>query len=162
MGSDLRGDDSAGLWVARALQQDGRVAQAADLLIVEGGLAPENHTGQLRAFRPDLVLLVDAAHMDEPPGAVQWVPLDAIDGLSASSHALPLSMLAHYLTLELGCEVAVLGIQPAQNELDSALSPAVRASVDEIVADLTGMLLGNGEWLTLHAKSNDTIPPIAR
>ena len=141
VGSDLRGDDSAGLWVARALLQDGRVARAERLLIVEGGPAPENHTGQLRAFRPELVLLVDAAHLDEPPGTIQWIPLDAIDGMSASSHSLPLSMLARYLTLELSCDVAIIGIQPAQNELDSALSAPVQAAVEEIVGWVGEMLL---------------------
>ncbi len=141
VGSDLGGDDSAGLWVARALLQDERAARAEHLLIVEGGLAPENHTGQLRAFHPDLVLLVDAAHLDQPPGTIEWIPLDAIDGMSASSHSLPLSMLAHYLTLELGCDVAILGIQPAQNELDSALSAHVQAAVEDVVGGVREMFL---------------------
>jgi hydrogenase 3 maturation protease len=141
VGSDLRGDDSAGLWVARALIGDERVTLASHLLVVEGGPAPENHTGAIRSFRPDLVLLVDAAHLDEPPGTIQWIPLDAIDGMSASSHSLPLSILAGYLTNEFGCDVAVLGIQPEQNDLDSQLSPSVRAAVNRIGADLGKMLL---------------------
>jgi len=143
VGSELRGDDSAGLWVARALLQDEHIAQAPHLLVVEGGPAPENHTGQIRAFQPDLVVLIDAAHMDEPPGTVQWIPLEAIDGMSASSHSLPLSILAGYLNLELGGDVAVLGIQPGQNELDSDVSPSVRAAVDEILGGISQALLRN-------------------
>lgn len=132
VGSDLRGDDSAGLWVACGLMNDRRATRRPDLMVLEGGSAPENQTGAVRAFQPDLVLLVDAADLDEPPGMIRWIPLEEIDGVSASSHSLPLSMLAGYLAAELGCEVAVLGIQPGQNEFDSELSPTVRAAVDEI------------------------------
>jgi hydrogenase 3 maturation protease len=141
VGSDLRGDDSAGLCVARALIRDENTARLQNILVIEGGLAPENNTGAIRAFRPDLVLLIDAAHMDEPPGTIQWIPLDVIDGMSASSHSLPLSLLASYLNGDLGCDVVVLGIQPEQNELDSELSLSVRAAVNEISLGLSNMLL---------------------
>ena len=132
IGSDLRGDDSAGLMVARQLLKH---PHAENLLIIEGGPAPENVTGQIRAFHPDNVILIDAAHMDEPPGTVQWIPLDSIDGMSASSHSLPLSMLASYLTAEIGCEVTVLGIQPVQNEIGFGLSSFVKSAVDEITKE---------------------------
>lgn len=141
IGSDLRGDDSAGLMVARALLNDERFASAPHLLIMDGGPAPENHTGKIRAFQPELVLFIDAAQMDELPGTIQRIPLDAIDGMSASSHSLPLSMLAHYLTSEIGCQVIVLGIQPQQNEINTELSPPVCAAVDEILAGISEMLL---------------------
>jgi hydrogenase 3 maturation protease len=137
IGNDLRGDDSAGLVVARALLDDEPCRNDPDLLILEGGPAPENPTGKIRAFQPELVLFIDAAQMDEPPGTVQWIPLDAIDGMSASSHSLPLSMLAQYITADLGCDVAVLGIQPGQNAIGAELTPPVRAAVDEIVAEIS-------------------------
>ncbi len=136
IGSDLRGDDSAGLMVVRQFLKQ---HHTDNLLIIEGGPAPENVTGQIRAFHPDLVILVDAAHIDEPPGAIQWIPLESIDGMSASSHSLPLSMLASYLTAEIGCEVSVLGIQPAQNEIGSNLSPSVQTAVDEIAKELRSL-----------------------
>ncbi len=132
IGSDLRGDDSAGLVVVRQMLQH---SHANNLCIIEGGSAPENVTGQIRAFHPDLVILIDAAHMDMPPGAIQWIPLDSIDGMSASSHSLPLSMLASYLTAEIGCEVSVLGIQPVQNEIGFGLSSFVKSAVDEITKE---------------------------
>ena len=140
IGSDLRGDDSAGLMVARALLDDERFASASHLFIVEGGSAPENHTAKIRTFQPELVLFMDAAQMDEPPGTIRWIPLDSIDGMSASSHSLPLSMLARYLTLEIGCEIAVLGIQPLRNEVNAELSPPIHTAVDEILAGIREML----------------------
>ncbi len=141
VGSDLRGDDSAGLMVARALQADKRFAGVPQLLVLEGGPAPENHTGKLRVFKPELIIFIDAAQMDEPPGTIQWIPLESIDGMSASSHSLPLSMLARFITLEVGCDVAVLGIQSAQNAFDAELSSPVQAAVDEIHAEIRHLFL---------------------
>ncbi len=136
IGSDLRGDDSAGLAVARELLQEQRALCAENLLIVEGGPAPENHTSRIRAFHPELVLFVDAAHMNEAPGTIRWIPPEMIDGMSASSHSLPLSILAKYLMLELDCEVGVLGIQPGQNEFNAELGSLVRSAVDEIEGEI--------------------------
>lgn len=132
IGNDLRGDDSAGLIVARTLQAEKRYQNDLNFLILDGGPAPENLTGKLRAFQPDIVLFIDAAHFDETPGTIQWIPIDSIDGMSASSHSLPLSMLARYIASEFECEVHVLGIQPTQNEIGAELSPPVRAAMDEI------------------------------
>jgi hydrogenase 3 maturation protease len=144
IGNDLRGDDSAGLEVARALLGDERCRKSSDLLILEGGAAPENQTGKIRAFQPELILFVDAAQMDEPPGTVRWIPLTSIDGMSASSHSLPLSMLAQYITIEFDCDVAVLGIQPDQNGIGVDLTPLVRVAVNEIVYELKKQL--NSVW----------------
>lgn len=139
IGNDLRGDDSAGLAAARALLEDERLREMPNLLILEGGPAPENQTGKIRAFHPDLVLFIDAAHLDEPPGKIGWIPLETIDGMSASTHSMPLSILARYLSLESGCRVAVLGIQPAQNVIGAELSPPVRTAVDEIVGEICAL-----------------------
>lgn len=132
VGSELRGDDSAGVQVSRTLRA--RLAGNEHVLVLDGGSAPENLTGKMRKFHPELVLFVDAAHLDETPGTIGWIPVEAIDGMSASSHSLPLSLLAHYLTEELECRVVVLGIQPGQNEVGEVLSPAVEEAIHEVVA----------------------------
>ena len=137
VGNDLRRDDSAGLLVVRALLENEGVANMPDLLVLEGGSAPENHTGKIRAFQPELVLFIDAAQMNATPGTIKWIPLDSIDGMSASSHSLPLSVLAHFLTLEFDCKVAILGIQPEQNGIGGKLNPLVHTAVNEIVTEIS-------------------------
>ncbi|HEX6383528.1 MAG TPA: hydrogenase 3 maturation endopeptidase HyCI [Anaerolineae bacterium] len=125
IGHVLRGDDAAGVAVARALQPYAH----EHLLVVDAGHAPENHTGPLRRFAPDLVLLVDTAQMNEPPGMVRWLPWQETSGVSASTHTMPPYVIARYLTAELGCEVALIGIQPADTTLGAPLSPAVQQTV---------------------------------
>jgi Ni,Fe-hydrogenase maturation factor len=47
-----------------------------------------------RALDTIHLLIVDAAEIDETPGTVKWIPEESIDGMSASTHSLTLSMLA--------------------------------------------------------------------
>jgi hydrogenase 3 maturation protease len=138
MGHDLRGDDAAGLSVARALQE--ALTGNERVLVVDAGPAPENQTGPLRHFEPDLVLFVDAAQMDEEPGVIRWLSWEEVDGISASTHTLPLGVLARYLVNELGCEVALLGIQPASDAVEALFSPQVAKAVDSVVDALSKLL----------------------
>jgi hydrogenase 3 maturation protease len=136
VGHELGGDDAAGLAVARALQT--ALADDERLSVIEAGSAPENQTGRLRRFKPDLVLLIDAAQMGETPGVIRWLPWDETDGISASTHTLPFHILARYLVSELGCEVALLCIQPARNTIGAPLSAEVAEAVNTIVNILVG------------------------
>lgn len=135
VGHELRGDDAAGLEVARRTHP----SAGERLLVLEGGPAPENVTGPLRRFAPEVVLFVDAAEFGAEPGAVRWLTPDAAEGLSASTHTMPLSMVARYLHLELGCRVYLVGIQPGQNEIGHPLSPPVEKAVAAVSSSLLTM-----------------------
>ncbi len=152
VGHELRGDDAAGLAVARGL----RPFANEQFLVVEAGHAPENHTATVRRFAPTLVLLVDAAQMDEPPGTVRWLAPADITGISASSHTLPLHMLARFLQADLGCEVALLGIQPADTSLGAPLSERVETAVSAVIQALTACWQENfGTQISLISPDSD-------
>lgn len=136
VGHELRGDDAAGLAVVRALEPLAR----DNLMLVAGGPAPENVTGPLRRFNPSLILFVDAADIGAAPGTIRCLCWGDLDGVSASTHTLPLNVLARYLRATIGCEVALLGVQPAETGLDAPLSPAVAAAVEEMAAGLRTLL----------------------
>jgi hydrogenase maturation protease HycI len=134
IGHELRGDDAVGVLVAQILQP--LLARNDHVLVVDGGHAPENHTGTLRRFAPALVLLVDAARMDEPPGTVRWLAWQQTSGLSASTHTMPPYVIARYLNSELGCEVALVGIQPAHLNMDDPPSAPVQKALVDVVSSL--------------------------
>jgi hydrogenase 3 maturation protease len=136
VGNQFRSDDAAGVLIARALSERACALDTEHVLIIEAGHAPENTTGQLRKFAPDLVLIIDAAKMGEKPGTIQWIPEESIDGMSASTHSLPLSMLARYLTLEIDCTVVLLGIQSISNEVQDGISMEVAQAIQEIADEL--------------------------
>ena len=136
MGNELDGDDAAGIHVARRLQT--ALAGCEHVLVIDGGNAPESYTGKIRQFEADFVLLVDGADMGKTPGTVAWLDWEETDGLSGSTHTLPLHVLSNYLVMEFGCQVALLGIQIQQLNMtiEDPLSPPVAAAVDEVVGEL--------------------------
>ena len=138
IGNELHGDDAAGPRVVRELAA--KLPATPGLLLLDAGIAPENFGGPLRRFRPDLVLEIDAADHGQAPGATAWIDWAEADGLSASTHTLPPSVFATYLVAELGCRVALIGIQPAALDLNAPLSPAV----DRACSALADAL---GAWL---------------
>ncbi len=81
-------------------------------------------------------MLVDAAEMGGRIGDVRWLDGEEIDGVSASTHTLPVSMLARFLQSELHCRVSLLGIQPGDTELGAEVSDPVELAVREVVAAL--------------------------
>lgn len=134
IGHELRGDDAAGIMVARKL----RVVSRANWLVLDAGPAPENFTGKLRDFAPDLLLLVDAVQINEPPGTIRLLEINAIEPYSMTTHSLSPHLLIAHLQLELNCIVRVLGIQVEQVSIGSGLSPAVQASIKQIVQAFAG------------------------
>lgn len=141
VGNDMNGDDGAGVCVVRALSA--RIPDTPGVLLIDGGTAPENFTGPLRRFCPDLVLEIDAAHQEQPPGTLAWIDWHDADGMSASTHTLPPSVLASFLTSDLGCRVALIGVQPASLDMGQGLTPAVAAAVAHLVDQLSVWLSGS-------------------
>jgi hydrogenase 3 maturation protease len=139
IGNELNGDDSAGNWVARKLKE--RLINQPNLFVMDCGAIPENASGPLRRFQPQLILLMDAADLDESPGAIQLVNLDQVRGFSASSHSLPLSVLAEFMKHEFQSEVVLCCIQPQSLEFEANLSTPVKKAVNSLVAELASIIL---------------------
>jgi hydrogenase maturation protease HycI len=136
VGSELRSDDAAGLRVTRGIAR----LRVPGVHALDGGPAPESCTGEIRRIAPSHLLIVDAADMAEPPGTVRLIDLENIAGASFGTHGLPLSVVADYLRRELGCRVAIIGIQPASLDFGESLSAPVAAAVDETVRCLAECL----------------------
>lgn len=138
IGNETNGDDAAGVVAARALIP--ALAGIPHVLVLDTGAAPENFTGPVRRFDPDIVLLIDAAQMDEPPGTVRWLDWQETDGMSASTHTLPPYVLGRFLVTDTGCTLALIGIQPAQNAFGAPLSEIVTAAVNDVVETIRAAL----------------------
>ena len=141
VGNELNGDDAAGNHVATQLM--GLSDLPAFFLPINAGSIPENASGVLRRFHPDLVILVDAADFNGQPGEIQWLDAERIGGMSASSHTLPLPVLGEYLESELNCVVEYLGIQPRQLEYFQEMTAEVNMAVNEVVTEMQAHF---GEW----------------
>lgn len=139
-GSCLKADDGAGNAITDALSErfgetPGRFA------VFSGGNAPECFTGAIKDFGPDLVLIIDAADMGLSPGEARSIDPDEVSGVSFSTHMLPLKVMLDYLSKEIGCRVAILGIQPGSLEFGGEMTGDVRTTVDEMIEALSYKLV---------------------
>jgi hydrogenase 3 maturation protease len=137
VGSEMRGDDVAGVEVVRRLRG---ALKSPNVLLVEGGVAPENFTSQIRRFKPSHVILIDATDFGAEPGEVVLAEPDAITGQSVSTHTIPLSILAKYLQEQLKAKIALLGIQPARARMGAEMSRAVKDSIKRVAEIMLGEL----------------------
>src|SRR5687768_17220698 len=138
IGHELRGDDALGVLIIRQLQQE--CLKSEHVLLVEGGSAPENVTGSLRRFQPDMVLLIDAVDMNQPPGSIEIVDWHNSRESAASTHTLSLRLFADYLCCELNCAVVLLGIQPLAAEFAMPLTHPIQVSVEAVANYLQSAL----------------------
>ena len=137
VGSDLRGDDVAGLLLAGLLQEHVQAAGnaspfAATVLI--GGTAPENVTGDIKRFRPSHLVILDAGDMGRQPGAVGVFSTADMHGVSFSTHRLPLSMLVEYLALFDKFQTILLAIQPTSLAFGADVSAPVKTAIAKAFA----------------------------
>ena len=165
VGSELRGDDIAGVSVARRLiKAPGRPSH---LQAFAGCTAPENITGEViqflspvvtrrttseSIFLPDVstladmpgrkahIILVDAAQMGLEPGLTKILPLEDIEGTSFSTHVLPLAILISYFTTQVDCGVTVIGIQPKYTDFCEKPSPEVRRAITAVSSAILASL----------------------
>ncbi len=142
IGSELRGDDAVGLWVARGLGRKSKTAGPVEMRAFLGHTAPESLTGEIKKFRPTHLLIVDAVSMDRPPGEARLFDAqDISEGISFSTHRMPLKILANYLCRSFPCSIMVLGIQPQVTDFGRKPSRAVQAgarTVCRMIREITG------------------------
>ncbi len=135
-GSTLRADDAAGMEVVTRLAAEYSGGAHPELLFCPGETAPENFSGQIRAFRPTHMLLIDAADVGAAPGEIVEIPPEKVGGPTFLSHMLPLKVLINYLSDGTGARTLLLGVQWQSMDFDGPMTSPVAAAVDELCAAL--------------------------
>jgi hydrogenase maturation protease len=142
VGNPGRADDAAGLACARALRKAFIGRPSSGLKIMMGYDAPENLTGKIRRFRPDLVLILDAGLGGRRPGTTFFVPPGRIVDETATTHQISLALLVAYLERSIGSRAVVLAIQPKTTAPGPSLSAPVRRAVEAIVESFVRLRFG--------------------
>jgi len=134
IGTELRGDDAAGILLVRQLQAMVAAQPFGSLVFegFEGGNAPENATGFISAFKPTHILLVDAAEIGAPAGECREIPGEEIPDVCFSTHTLPLKIIIDYLKQATGAVVAVIGIQPASLDFGRQPTSEIKDGVERL------------------------------
>jgi len=108
IGDELSPSDRLGILAARAIDDMG----ISGIRVFLAGTVPESMTGPVKAFRPDHILLLDAAEMGKPPGTAGILDPGTVSAGLLSTHVIPLQVVMEYLEQETGAAVTLLGIQP--------------------------------------------------
>lgn len=133
VGSELCGDDAAGMEVAKNLVA---ASLPPEITVFMGSTAPENFTGQIKKANPQYLLVVDAAYLNQEIGAVSLVDSETIDGMGFSTHMLPLKVMFAYLREETNTQIVCLGIQPGRTDFASPMCEEMAAAVHDVSAKL--------------------------
>ncbi|MDD4894146.1 MAG: hydrogenase maturation peptidase HycI [Candidatus Omnitrophica bacterium] len=137
IGSELRGDDAAGMLVAKHLDKACcNIKKEAKFKVFFGDTAPENLTGEIKRFKPTHLVIIDSADFNDKPGAVKLIDADKIDGFSSCTHSLPIKILRAYLINCIGCEIIIIGIQPCSISFGSGISKEVKDSAERVSSQI--------------------------
>lgn len=143
VGSDLRGDDAAGVLVAAHLNRHRPKAKPSlKYRVFIGATAPENFTGQIKKFKPTHLIVIDSADFSKQPGMVKIIEVEELSGVSFCTHRLPLKIMIDYLAHAINCNAVVIGIQPKEVNFGSQMSKQVDKAVEQISGILKAILKG--------------------
>jgi hydrogenase 3 maturation protease len=136
IGSVLRSDDAAGILVAEELKK----IKIPKLKVFFGSTAPENLTGEIIKYKPTHIVIVDSVDMDQKPGSILLIDPRVVDGVSFSTHMLPVKMIVDYFLESLKCEIIIIGIQPNSLEFGETVSEEVKKSTKQIADTIQQIL----------------------
>jgi len=139
IGNFDRADDEVGLAVVEALE---KLTLPDNIKIINAGPVPEAFTGVIRRENPDYLIVVDAAQMDDEPGAIRVFTEKNVDSAyMITPHQVSMTMYMKFLRNELKkLKVLFIGIQPKTLTYMEAMCPEVKASVDFLVKYLEDLM----------------------
>lgn len=141
IGSDLRGDDAAGMLAAEDIAKYITKKPKSRIKVFFGSTAPENLTGEVRKFKPTHLLIIDTVEIKEKPGTILVLtPEEVGDGVSFSTHKMPAKILAEYFLRLLGCNIIFVGIQPSSIEFGRPPSKQVKSAAREIASAIRDII----------------------
>jgi hydrogenase 3 maturation protease len=107
---------------------------APALKLFNGGTAPENLTGEIRRFKPGLIIMLDSVDLGKKAGAVSLVDLKKTAAVFLT-HKLPVKLMLDFLAAEMEFKTIFIGIQPKSLDFGAPVSTQV-AHAARMLADL--------------------------
>lgn len=140
VGSDLRGDDVAGLLAAQHIEKTITKQTSPEIRVFIGATAPENLTGEIKRFQPTHLIVIDAAEYNKEPGHIEIMEVETIGGTSFCTHVLPLKVIIAYLLDSFKFEAIIIGIQPKTLTFGALPTKEVVAAAEQLAETIIGLL----------------------
>jgi len=128
LGSTLRADDGVGPYVCSHVK-----FSRPELRLLDAGTTPESIAQTAIDWKPEKIILVDAAHFEGRAGEVRVIPLEAINQHTViSTHSFPLSVTFSIVKEDTGAELVVVGVQAKSLDYKEGLSPEVEETASKL------------------------------
>lgn len=124
-----KADDYAGMAVIEKIEKENL---PKNLTIIKAGSAPEAYTNVIKKIKPDILVIIDTALMNERPGTIKcFLENDLETTYVATSHNVSLGMLTKYLRHFLKNLITIfIGIEPKKLNYMENISQTVQESVN--------------------------------
>ena len=139
IGSELRTDDAVGMYIADELLK--KNIDKSRICVLKGATAPENFTGEIKKFKPEKMIIIDAADTGKNPGEIDIIDASAVQGASFSTHMMPINIFIDYLLNDFKCEIMIIGIQPENLEFGLEITENIKKSADAVIKTIAGSFL---------------------
>ncbi|OGS07070.1 MAG: hypothetical protein A2270_05235 [Elusimicrobia bacterium RIFOXYA12_FULL_51_18] len=129
IGNPLRADDGLGPFVGEQV-----IFKVPERRVINAYTTPENIAQTAIDFKPDKIIILDAARFGGRPGELKIIPLDLISRQTViSTHSFPLSVTFSVVREDTGAELVALGVEPASMEFEEGLTPEVKESALRLI-----------------------------
>lgn len=134
IGNLLRQDDGAGVFIST------RIRESENVRVITAEASIENYIGKINSTKHDLLVLIDCADMNRPPGAWDLIPPEQVHDLTFNTHNISLKKLSGFFEKE----VLILAIQPESVAFGENLSYIVHEACGQIVELINKKEVQNG------------------
>ena len=126
VGNELNGDDGFGARLFDKLKN----VESPRLQVIYAATAPENFIDVVLEFKPELVVVFDAADFHGTPGEVRQLSLDDIESTSFSTHRSPMKLFSRFFSKR-GIPVKFIGVQVRKTGLGEKMTREVEKAADD-------------------------------
>ena len=131
IGNTLKGDDAFGPLVCEKLK-----AEKISTEVINAATVPENYIQTIIKKAPQNLLIIDAIDFAESPGTIKVFETEQLNSIVISTHTLSPRIFIDMIRKSIFLKVFIIGVQPAQTQLGSDLSPQVIKAIDDLTVIL--------------------------
>ncbi|MEA3307113.1 MAG: hydrogenase 3 maturation endopeptidase HyCI [Elusimicrobiota bacterium] len=129
IGNSFRGDDGVGPFIGEKIQ-----SKRENIKVINAESTPENIVFDAVAFKPNKIIVIDAANFGGETGEIRIIPLEKVAQYSAlSTHNFPLHITFGIILKDTGASLTIVAVQGKKMDYEEKLSPEVETSALNLI-----------------------------